>query len=400
MKKNIVNIGTIDARGVTNEVVQRLAGISNVGTLILDDQSEALLLDVAKTNIGSVIKTQEDLEILTVNSKMQMDAYFFKNFKKKMLLTVNGKLELTKDIDPCDLEASLLQGTINGKVIAPKNISGIIKSNLAINGDLLEYDPLNTFVDGTIYLDTDFLATYFGDRKIAVQKLVVTEDLDPETLRAELDHIEVLGKLIVSKSNIKVLKPLLSVNQNKVKLIPDHTLYLEEDAVLDSALIGQARGRNILVEGNLTILSLEELRALKETRLSAKKILCHDGLIDKVRAYCSDDYQVIESTVKENLENYSDFCMDKAYLLSFDEAKKYENYGTLTFADDLEELDLSQVKVTIENYGSIQYKEDLETLVNQLVISNYGKMTNLSDQVDKDQADETFMYANMGFLAL
>jgi len=401
MKKRIINISVIDARGVSEDIAGRISSISNVGTIILNDKSELLLMDIPKTKIGSIIKTDDELEFVTINSKMTLDPYFLSDFNKKLFLTVNGVLEVEKGVSMDKFNGAIMQGTVNGKAIVPKTIASVIKTKMTINGVLLEYNPEHTYVSGAIKLNNEYLETYFGERKVSVQKLVATEKFDVETFVEEFDKIEVLSHLIATKANIKLLKPYLMVDQNNITIVAENTYYIDDKAELTLDLIEEAKGRNITVNGALDIKDESVLEYLNDIKLKAKKIVCHEELMDRVKSYCLSDQQVIVSRKKKSHVNYGTRTLNKAFIESFKTSTRYENYGTLTVDEDIKEVDFDRNVFKIENYGQVLYNDSVEGIVTKLVASNYGAVSNLSKKAEETKASaDDIMYSNMGLLEL
>ena len=57
----IVNVGLLDTRKASKETLELITQISNVGLLIVSDDSQIRLGHCSKSNIGSTIKIEKEI---------------------------------------------------------------------------------------------------------------------------------------------------------------------------------------------------------------------------------------------------------------------------------------------------------------------------------------------------
>ena len=397
MKKKIHNIGTLDVRNVTSELSGKLGLITNVGTYITNDKSELVLFDVEKNNIGNVIKTNEKLGLSTINGTTEFSNEYFKSIEGKVILTINGKGIVEKGVDPKLFLEKIHSGTVNGIMIIPSDISGAIKTHLAINGKVIEYDYDKTYVSQKIELNDDFFITYFGDKNIAVTTLVAIEPLNMSEFVNVFDSIQVINQLITTRENIKLLKPYLKVDQNYIKLVEAPAHYEKGKIEFDEVLSFRTVDKNLIIDGQLTINDTLHLDVLGDYKIQANRILCNKKDYELVKSYCMKSNADIRFIEDQPIGNYACMTINKEYLSHLKEKKVLENYGALEFDLDINDLGNQPILLEINNYGSIKIPDGIQQSMYDLISENYGMIN--SDE--KEQVKDTnVLYENMGYLEL
>lgn len=397
MKKKIHNIGTLDVRNVTPELGDKLGFITKIGTYITNDKSEMILFDVEKNNIGSVIKTNEKLGLSTINGTTEFSNEYLKSIDGKVILTINGKGIVEKGVDSKLFLEKVHSGTVNGIMIIPSDISGVIKTHLTINGKVIEYDYDKTYVSQEIELNDDFFITYFGDKNVAVSTLVAIEPLNMTELVDVFDSIQVINQLITTRENIKLLKPYLKVDQNNIKLVEAPAYYEKGKVEFDESLSFRTADKNLIIDGQLTINDILHLDVLGDHKIQANKILCSKADYELVKSYCMKSNADIRFVEDQPIGNYASITINKEYLSHLKEKKVLENYGVLEFDLDINGLGNEPILLDINNYGSIKIPDGIQQSMYDLISQNYGTINSDENQQTKD---DNVLYENMGYLEL
>lgn len=398
MTKKIVNIGTLDVRKVSKEIVEKIGEMVNIGTYITNDESEQLLCDVKKMNVGNVIKTDEQLDILTINGNIILDKAYFTSIEGQAILTINGKASIDKDV-PIELMLQKIHsGTVNGVVIVPSNLSGVMKTKFAINGIVSVYDQNKTYLKQDILLNEDFLLSYFGDENIALNTLVAVDHIDLNAFSEVLGSIQVLKKLVITRDNIRKLKSYLDIDQNNVLIVEAPVHYISTKAKLDEELISLIGSKHLMVDGELLIEDATILKGLGDYKINAKKILCHKNDYELVKSYCIKDNIAIGFIELQPFNNYSTMVINKEYMKSLKTVKIIANYGSLRFDNDINDLEVDNLLLDIKNYGHVLIPENTDQAFYDLVTENYGHINKKNK--DKEDVSEDVLYGNMGYLVL
>lgn len=394
MNKVVKNIGVLDVREAGQEVLNQLNTISNIGTYITNDQVESMMMHISKENIGSVVKYDGKIENLMVNGKTVITKDTFVS-DAKYIVAVNGKCYIEKDVDLSQLKDTILSCAINGKLYVPSHLSAA-KSKFHVNGQVVEYNSEMTLVDATVTLTNEYLESYFGDSMIAVENLVAIEPIDVDLLSEELEKIQVLNRLFVTKSNAKKMKSLIQVNQNNIKIIPENVHYVHDNAKFDEALVYGANKKDIYVNGKLSFNDITMIEKLGEQKIFAEEIRCKEEHIALIKPFCLKESQVFKSNKNKGLSNYDKLTIDKLYLESLTKDGVLGNYGELIVDEDVIDCEL-KVNFSIDNYGTIKVNSETKPWVLSKLNENYGT---LKVEGAVEAKYEMELFANMGFLKL
>src|SRR5690554_1867151 len=98
----IMNIGSLDVREINEELAKNITSMVNIGVLIESDESQLLLKNVNKVNIGATIRIPSDkkINIISHNGELEVDQEFMEGLFDETIILVNGSLNLSSDIDP------------------------------------------------------------------------------------------------------------------------------------------------------------------------------------------------------------------------------------------------------------------------------------------------------------
>lgn len=400
MKKKITNIGCLDVRKVTKELASELESISNVGSYISSEESELILKDVALKNVSSVVKCDRDVDLISKNGLFVMDKNFMDSMLNPFLVQINGELCFANDLEIDSVSEKLRSANINGSLIVPSHLSGVVQTRAAIKGNTLVYDKEKSYTSKRMRLSEEYLLTYFGDKNVAVRSLVATDDIDIEAFKENFESLQVLGKCIITDENLKKLKPYLKLNQDKTIIYKAPIYYAVGDQELSKALLLHADNKNLIVEGVLSCHDDHIIGILSDIKIKAKKIICHKEKCDDMKQYVLNFDQVVESFEEQPFCNYSNFTITKDYLLSIKDILNFENYGLLHIDEDVNEVNPEMTPIVIKNYGSIHMPSHLKSAIVGKIVENHGHISYVTDETKEKAVDESIMYTNMGYLVL
>jgi hypothetical protein len=211
--------------------------------------------------------------------------------------------------------------------------------------------------------------------------------------------IQVLDELVITRENIKLLKPYLKVDQNKIVLVDAPVHYVSGKVTFDETLVSMVTNRNLMVAGELTIHDASLLSVLGECKIDAKIIVCHRDDHDLVKSYCKKSDAKIQLIELKPFGNYSVMVINKDYLSTLKEVKVIENYGDLEFDVDINKMENEHLLLEIKNYGTIVIPEEIHKPIKKLITENYGIINNEGD-IKKVEKDTAILYKNMGYLEL
>lgn len=396
----IRNIGLLDTRNITEEMAKEITEIKNIGSIVENNKSRELLVKAKKQNIGLSIKISDEAELIIRNGKLEIDNDFLKYLKNKIAIMINGVVIFKKDIDIDILDEKLEIVNINGKLISPKELSGIVNSRSQINGISIYYDSETTFIE-KLYLDNNFLEKIDKSLKFSVCELIAIEELDENLIENNLSNIEILENIIITENNEAKLKNKIqdyySVEKELIPSYMDKVRFIDEDMSINDRNIKRYNGEYIYCREEVEIY-LEEIEEVEKyiKFLFAKKLTTNNKTYEKIKDVLMGDIEIVlvEGRIVKN---------KGSMILSskINEKMAIENMGSLTIKDDIEVESFIENIEFIENYGVIKVGEEIEEIVRNKIKNNFGsiKIIGEENKVEKEK-EENIIYENLGSLTL
>lgn len=301
-KKNLkINCAICDTRKITEEFLSAYESIQiNAATIFISQASQALLGRYGvKINCAGVQNLEDNVRFSIFNGTSVISPSTTVP-EEKTFQVLNGQL----DIEPGSEEAlkSYAGIFVNGSVTCPKSIADQLGGKLTVNG------AFNTYPDGCICLkNTTVLDRFFHLRArqdavyYAAKRIIA---LSPDINFAKLAEKNVrfeTKKLLVTESLAEAAVPFVGETVD-ITVFPDGCAYVDDDAVLDEALL-KRYGGNLYVTGDLTIpaKSAELLDQVTYLRVDGD-LLAARSLKDKVLAMDIeyDDFYVVGGTILAN----------------------------------------------------------------------------------------------------
>ena len=93
------------------------------------------------------------------NGSLNVDREFLEGIENQAAFIVNGEIAFKNDIDVNLLKEKLFTVLVNGELICPRRLSGVIQSKGTINGALTAYSSDYALIQGKIQLNNRFLKT-------------------------------------------------------------------------------------------------------------------------------------------------------------------------------------------------------------------------------------------------
>lgn len=216
--------------------------------LLVSPESRKLLQSKAVSlRCDDVMEAEGDVTFSTVNGQTTLRPGPAP--AARTWLTVNGQLEVEAGCQ--ELIAGYLGMTVNGQVVCPESMSGLISSKARINGQLQSYPDGCIRLGGTAVLDQTFLlrarekALYHANRLVAMDLGLNVDKLTEKGVRFSA------RQLVTAESLAEKLVPLVD-EKARITILPDGCAFVPGDAVLNRALVKKYGGK-LYVNGDLTV---------------------------------------------------------------------------------------------------------------------------------------------------
>lgn len=399
----IMNIGFLDVSEIKEGLAREITEIENIGLLIESEDSQILLKDAKKMNIGSSIKIPigEKINVVPINGSIKIDRDYLEGLIDPIVLLVNGMISLDKDIDKELINEKIYMIMLNGKLVTPKSLSGIIQSKGQINGETITYKNDYIYFDDRIELTNRFLKSLKPNSKLAIEILTLIEDIDLDLLKDKISNIQVLNKLVTLEKYEDILGEYIDEFYDvELHLIPEgqgKVIFIEGDIKLNNTSIERYKLSRIFVDGEVEI-DLNEDIIFKDhiEYMTCDKLICNLNTFNIIKDYLGKEVEV-EVIRGKLIKNNGKLVISN----DFNEEVTIKNTGKLVFEEGFNIDNFNQMVVSISNYGVIQAPEDIVDLIKEKTAENFGKIKVTEDKLQKQSEEElNIMYSNTASLKL
>lgn len=400
----ITNLGVLDVREIKEDLAKEITQIENIGLLIESDESQVLLKHANKINIGTSMKIPLGLNLKFVmkNGEMIIDKEYLESIVDPIAIIMNGILVFKKGIDPKVLDEMIYTIVLNGRLISPKKLSGLIESKGMINGEILSYTSDYEFFCGTTEITNRFLKVLKPDSKLAFENLVIINNIDMDIFKEKISNIQVLKKLIIINDYEDEIAQLIDeyygINKTVIPNSSKGFIYIEDDIKLDNNSIKKYKGNGLYINGVAEIEFEENIDFQNHIEcLICDKVICDEKTYNMIKDSLSDEVEV-EIIKGRLINNKGKMVMSE----DLEQEVTIKNMGKLIFNENLNADNLEKSVSEIINYGLIEAPKNLINIITKKVKQNYGKIREpieKNEEVQKEEKED-ILYSNMAMLKL
>lgn len=250
MKKNLsVEAAILDLRHLSEETLASYEQIGMQAALVLTgpDTETLLAKHAVELEAALVHRCDDETAVNVVNGKATLCAA--RKPEGKTILIVNGKLNI--DADAADTLRAYEKIVVNGKVLCPESLVGLVTEKCSVNGKLSAYPDDAVVLNGTVKLDRLFLLRaqerlYWTDR----QFVAAAPDLDAAALAAKGARFSA-PRVLLAERFVETLLPLFNEDA-EVTVLPEGTVLVDDDLELTPKTF-RRYGSKIYVMGDANI---------------------------------------------------------------------------------------------------------------------------------------------------
>lgn len=403
----IENIGVLDVSDIVPELAQQITEIANVGVIIESEESQILLKNCKKINIGATMKLPKDVKVKFIiqNGEMKIDKDFLEGLLDHIIFLVNGSLFVENDVDVNLFDEKVYSMIVNGELVCTKKLAGVAQSKGTISGKFLKYNNDYKYIEGNVKLTNGFLKGLRPNSKLAFKQLELVEDVDIKLLEEKIANIQVLEKLIlVDELEDNIAEYIDEYYAVSKILIPDGVKdirYIDDDISLNDSSIKKYNHDVLYVDGDVDVFLDNDVMFSKYIdKLFCNTVICNEKTYEIIKDNISNDVEVkiIKGKLLKNSGNMT-------LTGEIEEEVTIRNMGKLILDEKLDYDKFDMNVVSMSNYGLILAPENKLSIVKNKLVENYGKLMSLEEKEineknKADQVDEEILYANVGELKL
>lgn len=397
--KTYKNIGTIDLRKATDEVLREIEKIDSVGMLIYGESQQTAISHIKQVNIGAALALPKGVDFIVQNGKYTLTRSILESMDSKVVVMINGKL-IIEPIGDSGLLDKIHKITVNGKLVIQENDYVALASRIQINGNSKIYCADEICIDGSFELNDVNLYGLDEGSKLYVDNIHALEPLDEALFDETIQSIKVGHYLVASAKTIRKLARKIS-NYLEIEkyIVPDGFDYYDS-LKLDDMQLESLKGENLFIRSTLDIQCSADAFLRKVKQVIAKEVSVSQAVYDEIKGVLGKVDQV-KINDPSAVKNMSLLVLTNSYFNDI-ASLTMSNYGKLKIDESvtLEILDTKLKRLT--NYGVVMCPEHLYSKLMQKVKSNFGVIKVVTKESDSSSDTESSedVISGMGYLEL
>lgn len=386
-KKNLkINAVLCDVRKVTEEYLSHYNSVKiDAAALVTSPEAQAVLGKCGVAiNAASNISLTEDIRFSTINGPTTISARQTVPGQRTAAM-INGPVTLEPGCEAVlDSYAFLC---INGPVTCPESMTSLLRG-FQINGPIRAYPDgaivlkKNTVLDRVFHLRAKQDALYYAANQI----VALAPDINFGKL-AEKNVRFATRRLLVAESLAESAVPLFDEKAD-IEVLPDGCAYVDDDAVLDEALL-QRYGGKLYIDGDLTVNagSAAALDQVSYLRVDGT-LLVSRGMKDRVLGIelVYDGMKIVGSTL---LKDRPSVEVSAAMLEAGPDGVSVMDCAEVVFAGDITPALLKEKLVSLTDCACVNCTEEQRPVIEAIAqdvacISCGGEEEESEEERDED----------------
>jgi len=127
----IKNVGVLNLKDITEEEIEKIKGIQNIGVLIVPEKFMGRISAKMTKNVGVIVPYVEGMRLYIGKTGISADT--LKNLKEPIAILQAGKLVFEEDVTPELIQEKIKDYRNYGKTVVPPNAYGALMSKCSEN---------------------------------------------------------------------------------------------------------------------------------------------------------------------------------------------------------------------------------------------------------------------------
>lgn len=283
MGKKYSNVGVLNLIQATEESIQEIEKINNVGLLVYSQKNAYLVPKLNIKNIGQTIMVEKNVKM--ANGVYKVDSAYLKIVDDNETVLINGAVIVNVDVTLEELQQKNITFIVNGIIYSPFHLNGAIQSKLlTTNGTLVSYEgPEPKLENGNLHLTTGYLEGLGEGTNLLVNGVItIDEHVDLTLLKEKIARLDINGTIRYYDFQQPLISGKLSINGNQ-NMIPKGYQVLSNQTHLNKHNIKRYKQQSIYTTKPIFIDSTVTREGLNEAFSSIHSlsyILCPEGTED------------------------------------------------------------------------------------------------------------------------
>ncbi|QQK77398.1 hypothetical protein HUG15_18640 [Salicibibacter cibarius] len=397
MKRKIGNVGVLNLLNTTEENLNDIEWIGNVGVVMVRKGKGDILQKINIGNIGSVIEVEEGYQL--IQGGLTITQQYLEQLVEPLRAVVLGALFIEKDVHGETFLERVKDIQLQGAAMVPNEIRGTIESKIGdVQGAVIGYDKMPKMFSGSHTLSKQTLESFETVTSILGNGVIrFADDVEANDVNNHIDQLYMNGVVILRAHLEPAVRKALSSEGNPVfEIIPNGYAYIEKTLKVTRNMLKRFSHQKLYTDAPMIFtaeITRGELIENINNIHTESYIVCPEHLEDLLLERCDLLETEIISFENEYLLVEGEEIWNNETLLSLDEPISLIVDGILIFSADVTKEAIYQAISQIGNFDKI-IVEDKQLLlhVKRLIEVDNGKITS-----DTKESEGT---GNIGTLTL
>ncbi|WEG12440.1 hypothetical protein PU629_20450 [Pullulanibacillus sp. KACC 23026] len=402
MGQKIGNVGVLNLLHATEESIQGIERIQNVGVVYYTSETAGLLTKLSIDNVGQGIEIPEGYSLL--KDSLYLDRDYLNTITAPLKLFVIENVVLDWTIEPDQLKTGFLELCVKGNVYCPSHLAGAVHYLLSKEAAaIIPYKDAPPRIEkGYLELTNSYLQSFDRPQHLILKGLLkFAKDLDPDLFMEKVSRLEVKGSVTINEEQEPYLyKKMPSLAKTKVTILPKGYDVLKKSLRLNARSIRRLRKKKLYTEYPIILeadISREQLSEAITHIRSTGIIICHEQVEDLVFEI-TDDIETEVVTYENSfvlIEDDQKWSNDQ--LLALKQPTSFIVTGELTFDQDVQEDTLLAKIKTLDIFGEVIIPvKSLRGTLQSLIRINEGEI----NAEETETEGQSTQLSNLGQLTL
>lgn len=280
-------IAVLDLTETSEDVLKEIKAIKKVALVVYNDKFERFMPTISLEEVAAVVKVPGKFTI--VNGKTEINHASALGTSEPLYYIINGKLTIKPDVTPELVERVISGIFINGKIICPENLEGILQQKMTQqNGKVVTYMEGATLLETNSFIINNEYLKQLKDHTnlVALNSVTMTDSIDLDLFEAKINRIQFLSQAVVSKNYQDSLSEKVFGSPTSLIYVTEGYVYIDEDLELDSDELSRYHHAKLFVNGTVSfkeeIEELELNNRIQELKVT-ETVYCRRELRDSIQ---------------------------------------------------------------------------------------------------------------------
>lgn len=409
----IRNIGSLDARNASQETLEQISKMKNIGSILISKENRQWIMKINMENIGSTVEMDNDVKLHM--GPFQFTRELLESAPQPVKMSIVGPVSFDREITAELLEEKLGWLNITGPVEVFEPISGVLMSKMHDSvGPIDIINPNEIVLKGKIKIDNYFLKCLEDNSVIKCSGVLeLDEGINLKEFAQKIKKIEIGSKLSIyddqkeaimkkiyentdefhEKINIGMKPTIMKFDRKqtqKLVILKRNCHYLSSGTKLDAFNLMTVKKSEISSDGVIILAEdiTEDLLNDKQIIFSSgKRIYFPLGISNTMLEYLAEGSQGVPYDITRTVFVNGEQSISASRIKIINDSSVYVIFGSLKLDEDINLEEIDKKFAIVDNYGSVESSEDICSVLQDKMRYNEGSVESVNTDGGEDNED-------------